>query len=88
MTKTTHEKNINDVFDDYYCNIKESLDGLKEIFRINFLENNIYYKCGLDNIQAIHKNVIELLNHTYTPRKVRIKLRELNFEELEVQKSV
>jgi hypothetical protein len=85
MAISEHKKNIDEVFDEYYYNVKESLDGLKEIFRINFLEKNLYYKCGIDNIQAIHKYVIELLNHKYTPRKVRIKLREINSDELEAQ---
>ncbi|MFW9951651.1 MAG: hypothetical protein ACFFKA_16165 [Candidatus Thorarchaeota archaeon] len=87
MAITKPIKKIEEAFDDNYQDIKRALDGLKDILKINFLENNIYYKCAMDNIQAIYTNVIEILNTLYTPRRVRIKLRELNIEIAENQES-
>ena len=87
MTIIEPSGKIDDVFDNEYQNLRESLEGLKDIFKICFMENNIYYKCGIDNIEAIHKNIIEILNLMYTPRKVRMKLRELNVNEFGIQET-
>jgi len=85
MSTIQKERNIDEEFDKIYFKIKESLTGLKEIFDINFLERNFYRQAGMDNIEAIHNNVIELLKHKYSPRKVRMKLREIEYDELEAQ---
>lgn len=82
-----NKKNINAVFDEDYIKIRESLVGLKEILDICFFERNIYKQLGMDNLQALHNNIIELLKHTYSPREVRIKLREIEYDELEAQNS-
>jgi hypothetical protein len=87
MTIIESSEKIDDVFDNEYQKIRESLEGLKDIFKICFMENNIYYKCGIDNIEAIHKNTVEILNLMYTPRKVRMKLRELNVNEFGIQET-
>lgn len=85
MNKNT--KKIDKVFDENYMKIRESLVGLKEILDICFFERNIYKKMGMDNLRALHDNVIELMKHTYSPREVRIKMRELEYEGLEAQNS-
>ena len=82
-----NKRNIDDVFDEEYKKIKESLTGLKEIFKINLLENNIYYQCATDNLESIHETVIDLLKHMYSPREVRMRLREIEYDELEAQES-
>jgi hypothetical protein len=78
---------MKNVFDEEYKKIKESLTGLKEIFKINLLENNIYYQCATDNLESIHETVISLLKHMYSPREVRMRLREIEYDELEAQES-
>jgi len=88
MEQKENKRNIEEVFDKYYGNIRECIKGLNEIFRINFYENNIYYKMGKDNLKALHENVIELLKYTYSPREVRIKLRENEYDELEAEKLI
>ena len=62
---------------EHYEKIRESLSGLKEILKINFNENNIYYQAGMDNLKALNDNIVEIMKGTHTPREVRIKMREL-----------
>jgi len=87
MIKRDQIKKIDNVFKENYENIRESLKGIDEILKINFLENNLYYKLAMDNLKAVHENVLNLLKHTYSPREVRIKLREIEYEELEAPSS-
>ena len=79
------EKNVDDAFS-CYNNIRECISGLNEILNINFQENNIYRQVGMDNLKALHDNLVDLLKHTCTPREVRIKLREIEFDEREAEK--
>ncbi|TFG29236.1 MAG: hypothetical protein EU532_03550 [Promethearchaeota archaeon] len=80
-----NEKHIDEAFENYN-NIRECISGLKEILDINLLENNIYHKLGMDNLKALHDNIIELMNYTYSPRKVRIRIREIEYDEKEAKK--
>ncbi|MHA1107343.1 MAG: hypothetical protein ACTSPN_16750 [Promethearchaeota archaeon] len=72
---------IDEVFELYYENMRKSIKGVEEILKINFLEKNIYHKMGMDNLNALHENIIELLKHTYSPREVRMRLREIEHDE-------
>ena len=83
MIEKEQARKIDEAFEDNYEKIRESLRGLDEILKINFLENNIYYKLAMDNLKSVHENVLNLLKHTYSPREVRIKLREIEYDELE-----
>ena len=78
---------IDEVFDNYYENMRKSIKGLEEILKINFLEKDIYYKMGMDNLNALHEIIIELLKHTYSPREVRMRLREIEHDEKISQES-
>jgi hypothetical protein len=80
-------KNIDETFDEYYGKIRESINGINEIIKINFLENNIYHKLSMDNLNALNENVIELLKFVYSPRVVRMKLREIEYDEQETQET-
>ena len=84
QTKTT---NMDEAFDEYYGKIRESIKGIYEIIKINFLENNIYHKLSMDNLDALNDNVIELLKQVYSPRLVRMKLREIEYDEQEIHES-
>ncbi|MFW9773909.1 MAG: hypothetical protein ACFFFB_16685 [Candidatus Heimdallarchaeota archaeon] len=42
-------------------NIKEAIQGIYEILKIVIPNENIYFKMGQDNIEAICQNLIELL---------------------------
>lgn len=80
-----NEKHIDEAFESYN-NIRECISGLKEILDINLLENNIYHKLGMDNLKALHDNIIEFMNYTYSPRQVRMRLREIEYDEEEAKK--
>ena len=79
------KKNIDDVFS-CYNNIRECISGLSEILKINFQENDIYRQVGMDNLKAMHDNIVNILKQTSAPREVRIKLREIEFDEKEAEK--
>jgi hypothetical protein len=83
----TKTKNMEEAFDEYYGKIRESIKGINEIIKINFLENNIYHKLSMDNLNALNDNVIELFKHVYSPRLVRMKLREIQYDEQEAQET-
>ncbi|MFX1464494.1 MAG: hypothetical protein ACFFBF_15840 [Promethearchaeota archaeon] len=69
-----------------YKNIRECLTGLADIVSINFNEKDFYHAAALDNLKALHDNIIEMLKASFTPREIRIKLRELEFDEKEAEK--
>ncbi|MHA1671864.1 MAG: hypothetical protein ACTSV5_15020 [Promethearchaeota archaeon] len=72
---------IDEIFELYYVKMRKSIKGVEEILKINFLEKDIYYKMGMDNLNALHENIIELLKHLYSPREVRMRLREIEHDE-------
>jgi hypothetical protein len=88
MLGRENTKKIDEVFDNHYMKIKECLSGLEEIFKMNFLEKNIYFQLGMDNVSNLQNNVLELLKYTYNPRQVRIKLREIRADGLEAKESI
>ncbi len=49
-----------------YRKIKEALTGLQEILRINFDENDFFYLAGLDNLEALRDNFIDILSYIFT----------------------
>ena len=85
--KVDEKKSIENVIG-FYENIRSSLNGLLEILNINFHENNFYYQAGKDNLKALNENILEILKNCYTPREVRIKLREIEFDELETERNL
>ncbi|MGQ4875025.1 MAG: hypothetical protein ACP6IY_13240 [Promethearchaeia archaeon] len=75
--------NIETAFDSYK-KVREALKGIHEILYINFNENDFYYQAGMDNLKALHDNLVELLKSSFPPREVRKMLRELEFDEREM----
>jgi hypothetical protein len=86
MVNSDKEKNIEAAFE-IYDKVREALSGLKTIMKINFRENDFYYQAGMDNLQALNDLIIDLLKNSYTPREVRMKLREIEYEDLETKSS-
>ncbi len=70
------------IFEQYEI-IRQALSGLGEIMKINFNEKNIYYQAGMDNLKAIHEKIVEMMKCCSTPREVRMKLREIECDEIE-----
>ena len=77
------ENDIDQSFEKYE-KIRECLSGLSEIMGINFRENNIYYQLGMDNLKALHENLVDILKMTHNPRKVRMRIREIENNEKEL----
>jgi hypothetical protein len=65
---------------DYYEKIKSALDGLFEILTLNFDENDIFYQCGVDNLENLKETIMDLLKHDYNPAEIKRKLRDLEFD--------
>ncbi|MFX1311356.1 MAG: hypothetical protein ACFFHD_01920 [Promethearchaeota archaeon] len=69
----------------YYKDIRECLSGLYEIIKINFNEKDFYHQVGMDNLLTLHNRILEILRNSFTPRDIRIRLRELEFDEKEAE---
>ena len=64
---------------EYYKIIKTCLEGLYEILEMTNSEDSVYFLCGLDNLIQLKEVTIDLLSNIYTPREIRMKLREAEF---------
>ena len=59
--------NIDDFFDETkkainnFENIKECIQGFYDILKINLSHENIYFKMGQDNVEALYQNLLELM---------------------------
>ena len=59
--------NIDDVFESTkqaitnFENIKECIQALYEILKINLSHENIYFQIGQDNMEALYQNLLELM---------------------------
>ena len=63
-----------------YEKIRDSIAGLGEILNINFNENNVYHQAGMDNLKALHENIIEMMKCNNSPQKIRMRLREIKYD--------
>lgn len=65
-----------------FQNIKECIQGLYEILKISQSDNNIYYKLGIDNIEALYENLLELVvNETGTVEFIKkVKKSEIDLD--------
>ena len=70
-----------------YENIREALSGLYEIIKINFTEKDFYSVAAIDNLKAINENMIKILKNSHNEREIRIRLREIEFDEKEAEKN-
>jgi hypothetical protein len=64
----------------YYEKIRDSLKGLYDILNMNLDEDNIFYKCAVDNLEILKETIIDLLQKDYNPTEIKIKLRDLEFD--------
>ncbi|KKN39116.1 hypothetical protein LCGC14_0746780 [marine sediment metagenome] len=71
---------------DSYKEIREALAGVSEILNINFSKKDFYYLAAMDNLQAIHDNILDILEEI-NPREFRKRLRDLEFDEAEIEKN-
>jgi len=85
MGPIENEEKLDDVLASYK-NIREALSGLSEIITINFNEKDFYHAAAVDNLKALHDNVLEILKASFTPREIRMRLREVEYDEKEAEK--
>lgn len=78
--------NLQSKADKSFENIKESIRGLYQILKIlsNNDENDIFCKMGLDNIESIYQNLLELLFNDYGARQLIKKLKNSDEEFLTI----
>ena len=55
------------------------------IITINFNEKDFYHAVAVDNLKALHDNVLEVLKASFTPREIRMRLREVEYDEKEAE---
>ena len=84
MGQQYDEEKLDGIMENYKA-IRECLTGLCDVLNINFNENDIFRQVGMDNLKALNKNVLTILKKTTTPREVRIRLREIEFDEKEAE---
>ena len=84
MGQQYDEEKLDGIMENYKA-IRECLTGLSDVLNINFNENDIFRQIGMDNLKALHKNVLTILKKTTTPRQVRIRLRNIEFDEKEAE---
>ena len=64
----------------YYKKVNKALTGLFEILTMNFSEEDLFYKCGIDNLTQLKEVILDLLSHDYNPTEIKKKLRDLEFD--------
>ena len=79
MANQDSQSDLNKAWE-HYEKIRDSLNGLYEILNMNLDEENIFYKCALDNLEILKETIIDLLKKDYNPTEIKIKLRDLEFD--------
>ena len=70
---------------EHYRDIRECLTGLYDIMNISFNEKDIMHQTAMDNLINLNNAILELLRSSYTPREIRIRLREIEFDEKQAE---
>ena len=68
-----------------YRNVRECLTGLYDIMNISFSEKNIMHQAAMDNLINLNNYILEMLRESYTPREIRMRLREIEFDEKQAE---
>ena len=68
-----------------YRNVRECLTGLYDIMDISFTESNIMHQAAMDNLINLNNNILEMLRESYTPREIRMRVREIEFDEKQAE---
>ena len=84
MGQKSREEKLDDVMEQYKV-IRECVAGLYDIMNISFSEQNIMHQAAMDNLKTLNKTIVDVLGDSFTPREVRIRLRELEFDEKEAE---
>jgi len=79
MTDTNKESDLDRAWE-YYEKIRDALTGLYDILSMSMDENNIFYQCGVDNLENLKETIIDMLKKDYNPAEIKRKLRDLEFD--------
>jgi len=80
-----YEKKLDDVMEDY-TKVRQALTGLYEIININFNDKDFYGIAAIDNLKALNENIIKILKKSHDPREIRMRLREIEYDEKDAEK--
>ena len=80
MSNLKDEKSKLDKGWEYYERIRTALDGLFDILTLNFNEDDIFYQCGVDNLERLKETIMDLLKNDYNSTEIKRKLRDLEFD--------
>lgn len=71
----------------YYQEMRKALTGLFHVLNMSCRDpEEVLYKVGVDNIKGLHDNLVKMLKNSYPPKDVRLKLKELEYEDYELRK--
>ncbi len=65
---------------EYYDKVKDALYGLFEVLNIALDPNSIYYQAGVDNLEALKRNLIELLMKDFDTLDLQDTLNKTEFK--------
>jgi len=86
MIYKTAEEKLEDVMRRYKT-VRAALTGLYEIVNINFAEKNVYHQTALDNLKVLNAEIIGILKDSLDPRKIRMEIRDLEYDEAEMEQT-
>jgi hypothetical protein len=62
-----------------YQKIKRALDGIYEILNLSFEEEDVFYQCGVDNLEKLKNTIVDVMTHDYDSKEIQYKLRDLEY---------
>jgi len=65
---------------EYYDKVRDALNGLFEVLSVALEPDNILYKCGVDNLEALKNGLIDLLMKDYDTLDLQDTLHKIEFK--------
>lgn len=76
---TQSDEGCDEGIGEYYNRVKDALTGLFEVLSVVLEPDNILYKCGIDNLEALKIGLIELLKKDYDVNELQEDLLKIEF---------
>jgi hypothetical protein len=77
---TDSKEDRNDDAWEYYDKVKDALNGLFEVLNVALEPDNILYQCGVDNLEALKKGLLDLLIKDYDTLELQDTLHRIEFD--------
>ncbi|MFW9785323.1 MAG: hypothetical protein ACFFFB_23790 [Candidatus Heimdallarchaeota archaeon] len=74
------EENFDEDTWDYYDKVRDALQGLFEVLSLALDPSSVYYQCGVDNLEALKKGLIDLLMKDFDTLELQDTLRRIEFD--------